>query len=102
ALVVLGGEMIGHPECRLALQNFRGMCRGRDRVAHLRECSGEKGMMGVVGPRDPRERLGRFSVFFRTIAGAPEMAPEALGVIGIEAHRLLDPVDTVIRPSEPG
>ena len=30
------------------------------------------------------------------------MAPEALGMIGIEAHRLLDPVDPLLRLAQPG
>ena len=30
------------------------------------------------------------------------MVPEALGMVGIEAHRLADPLDPVLRPAEPG
>src|SRR6516165_12007891 len=58
-------------------------------------------MMRVVRPRDSREGLGGFGVFFGAIAGAPEVAPESLRVIWVEAHRLLDPVDALLRPSKP-
>src|SRR5258706_10828208 len=58
-------------------------------------------MMGVVGPRDPRERRDGLGIFLGTIAGAPEVAPEALRVVRVEAHRLLDPVDALLRPPQP-
>ena len=58
-------------------------------------------MMRVVRPRDPGEGLGGFGVFLGAIAGAPEVAPEALWVVRVEAHRLLDPVDALLRPSQP-
>ena len=75
---------------------------GGHRVAHLREDGGEEGVVRVVGSCDPREGLGGFGVFLGAIEGAPEMAPEALRVVRIEAHRLPDPVDAFFRPSEPG
>ena len=37
ALVVLGREIASHREFRLALDNFRRVRGGRDRIAHLRE-----------------------------------------------------------------
>src|SRR5262245_32780095 len=77
------------------------MCRGRDRIAHLGESACEEGMMRVVWPRDPRKSLGGFGVSFGAIAGAPEVAPEALRVIWVEAHCLLDPVDTLLRSPKP-
>src|SRR5258707_10746555 len=101
ALVVLSSEVDGDREFRLAFQDLgsvRGSC---DRVAHLRERGGEESMMRVVRPCDPREGIGCFGVFFSAIAGAPEMAPEALRVVGIEAHRLLDPIDALLRPPKP-
>ena len=52
-LVVLGREIDRHRESWLALQNFGRVRGGRDLIAHLREGRGEKGMMSVVGPRDP-------------------------------------------------
>src|ERR1700737_3944284 len=101
APVVLGGEVDGHREFRLALE---GLCRvrgGRDRVAHLRERGCEEGMMCVVGPCDTREGLGGFGVFLGAIAGAPKVIPEALWMVRVEAHRLLDPVDSLFRPPKP-
>src|ERR1700686_4391506 len=75
---------------------------GGDRVAHLREGGCKEGMMGVVRPCDPRESLGRFSVFLGAIAGTPEMVPEAFRMVGVEPHRLFDPVDALLRSSKPG
>src|SRR6266404_6124195 len=92
ALVVLGGEVGGRREFRLVLQHRCRVRGGRDRITHLRERGREEGMMRVVRPRDPRKGLGGFGVFLGAIAGAPEVAPEALRMVGIEAHRLLDPV----------
>ena len=56
----------------------------RDRVAHLRERSGEEGMMRVVRPCDPRKGLGGFGIFLGAIAGAPKVAPEALWVVWVK------------------
>ena len=59
ALVVLGGEVGGDREARLALDDL-GCVRGcGDAIAHLREDGGEKGVMRMVGPGDPCEGLGR-------------------------------------------
>src|SRR6266851_5680197 len=102
ALVVLGGEVDGHRKIRLALQDLCRVRGGRDRVAHLGERGGEEGMMRVVRPCDPREGLGGFGVFLGAVAGAPKVAPEALRVVWVKAHRLLDPVDALLRPSQPG
>src|SRR3954468_10928921 len=101
SLVVLSVQVDRHREFRLTLQHLRRMCSGRDTVAHLRESGGEKGMMGVVRPGDPGERFSSFGVFLRAVAGPPEVAPEALRVIRIEAHGLLDPVDAFFRPPKP-
>src|SRR6516225_4223964 len=97
ALVVLGREIASHREFRLTLDNFRRVRGGRDRIAHLREAGCKEGVMGVVGPRDPREGLGRFGILFGAIAGATKMAPEALRMARVEAHRLSDPVDAFLR-----
>src|SRR3984957_21312476 len=101
ALVVLGGEADGHREFWLALQNLRRVRGSRDRVPHLRERGCEEGMMAVIRPRNPRQGRGGFGVFLGAIAGAPEVAPEALRVVRVEAHRLLDPVDALLRSSQP-
>ena len=101
ALVVLGGEADGHREIWLALKDLCRMRGSRDRVPHLRERGCEEGVMGVVRPCDPREGLTGFGIFLGAIAGAPEVVPETLRVVRVEAHRLLDPVDTLVRPSQP-
>ena len=76
---------------------------GRDGVAHLRECRGEEGVMRIVGPCDPRRRPRSASAYFSgTIAGAAEVAPEALRMIRVEPHRLADPLDPLLGPPEPG
>lgn len=69
-LVVLGGEIGGHRETRFKPDDLCGMRGGRDGVAHLRERGGEEGVMGVVGPRDPRESLGGFREFLGAVEGA--------------------------------
>ena len=101
-LVVLGGQVDCYREFRLELQDLRRVRAGCDCVAHLRERSREKGMMRVVRPCDPREGLGGFGIFLGAIASASEMAPKALWVVRVEAHRLFDPVDALLRPPQPG
>src|SRR6185312_10990860 len=101
ALVVLGGEVGGHREFRLTVQHLCGVRSRRDRVAHAGERGGEEGMMRVVRPGNPRKGLGSFGIFLGTIAGTPEVAPEALRVVRVETHRLLDPVDALFRSPQP-
>src|SRR5713226_1395946 len=96
-LVMLGGQVDGHREFWLALQDLCRVRCSRDHVAHLRKGSGEEGMMRVVRPCDPRKGLGGFGIFLGAIARAPEVAPETLWVVRVEAHRLLDPVDALLR-----
>src|SRR5260221_2936216 len=98
-LVVLGREVERHRKFRLTLKDLCRVRGSRDRVDYLRERGCEKGMMRVVRPCDPRNGLGGFGIFLGAIAGAPEMAPETLRVVRVEAHRLLDPVDALLRPS---
>ena len=62
-LVVLGGKIGRHRETRFKLHHLSSMRGGRNGVAHLRERRGEESVMCVVGPRDPRERLGGISNF---------------------------------------
>ena len=58
--------------------------------------------MHRVGRADAAQRLDRLVVAPGGEAGAREVVPEALRVIGIEAHRLPDPVDALFRLPEPG
>ena len=70
ALVVLGCEVDGHREFRLALQDLCRVRGSRDAVAHVRECSGEEGMMRVLMPmRNCIHRAGETSVLRRAIRG---------------------------------
>lgn len=79
APVVLGDEIDGHRECRLALEDFCRVRGGRDFVAHLRESGRKKGMMSVVRLGDPGESLSSFGVFLGGIAGAPEVTQNRSG-----------------------
>src|SRR5579872_1520981 len=97
-LVVLGGEVGGHREARLALEDLCRVRGGRDRIAHLRERGRQEGVMRVVRSRDPRKGGGGFGIFLGAIAGAPEMIPEPFRVVRVEAHGLLDPVDALLGP----
>ena len=100
-LVMLGRQVCSYRELRLAFQHLRCMRGSRHRIAHLGESSREEGMMGVVRPRDPRKRFCGFGIFLGAIAGAPEVVPESLRVIWVEAHRPLDPVDAFFGPAKP-
>src|ERR1700676_5432765 len=102
ALVVLGSEVGGHGEFRLTLQRLCRVRGGRHPVAHLREGGGEEGMVRVVRPCDSRKGLRGCGIFLRAIAGAPEVAPEALRVVRVEAHCLLDPLNALFWPAQPG
>ena len=59
-------------------------------------------MVRVVGRRDAAEGLHRIGIELRRILRAAEMAPEPLRMVGIEPHRLADPLDPFLRPPEPG
>jgi hypothetical protein len=59
ALVMLGGDVSGDREPRLALHDLGRLRGGGDAVPHLREDGGEKGVMRAVGPGGPREGEGR-------------------------------------------
>jgi hypothetical protein len=50
ALVMLGGDVSGDREPRLALHDLGRLRGGGDAVPHLREDGGEKGVMRAVGP----------------------------------------------------
>ncbi len=101
-LVVLRGEIARHREARFELHHFGRMRRGRNAIAHLREDGGEEGVMREVGPRDPREGFGGLRVFLGAVECAAEVIPKTLWVVGVEAHRLSDPVDAFLGPAQPG
>jgi hypothetical protein len=58
-------------------------------------------MVSVVRPGDTRKGLGRLGVFFGVVVGAPEVAPEALWVVGVKVRCFLDPVDALLGTSQP-
>ena len=99
ALVVLGRKVGRNGKPRRELQHLGRMGRSGDAVAHMSEGRGQKGVMGVVGPRDAREGFRGLRELLGAIEGAAEMAPEALGVVRIEAHRFSDPVDALFGAS---
>ena len=51
---------------------------------------------------NPREGFSDFGELLCAVEGATEVIPEASGVVRIEAHRALDPVDPFFRPPQPG
>ena len=71
-------------------------------VAELGMTGGEERMMELVGRRDAFERRDGVAIAVRNKIGSPEMVPKPLGMIGIEAHGLLDPLDALLGLSEPG
>ena len=58
--------------------------------------------MHHVGRGDAAQRLDRLVVAPGGEAGPRQVVPEALRVIGIEAHRLPDPLDALFRLPQPG
>ena len=72
------------------------------RDVELRVAGREKCRMAVVDAANPLERFDRFAVASRDEISAAEMTPEALGMIGVEAHRLLDRFDALFRLADPG
>ena len=84
------------------LQHLARMRAGGGRVAHLRRGRRHEGVVRVVRLGDAAEGLQRIGIVPRRELRAPEMVPEALGMIRVEPHRLADPFDAFLRPSEPG
>src|ERR1700740_16895 len=58
--------------------------------------------MGLASAATPLERLDRVTIAPRDEVSAAEMTPKVLGMIGVEAHRLLDPFDAFFRLPNPG
>jgi hypothetical protein len=87
---------VGGPKRRPAL------ARPADAASPRAHGTGHGRAVQRVRARDALERVDRLSVAARREAGAREVAPEALRMVGIEAHRLPDPLDAVFRLAEPG
>ena len=64
--------------------------------------SGEKGVVHMIRGGDALKGLYSLGVAMGDEISSPEMIPKALRVIGIQAHRLFDPVDALVRPPKPG
>src|SRR4029079_1102602 len=70
-------------------------------VHHCVGC-GEERMLELIGLAQPPERFHRLTISARGEIGASEMVPKSLGMMRIEKHRLLDPLDAFLRVSSPG
>ena len=101
-LVVLRRDEALDREIGCPFQQLLGRALGCCCVAELRVACREKRQMGLVGAANPLERFDRLAVAPRDEISAAEMTPEALGMIGVEAHRLLDPFDAFFRLANPG
>jgi len=101
-LVVLRRDEALDGEVRRPLQHLLGCALGGRCVVELRMAGREKCKMAVVDAANPLERFDRFAVASRDEISAAEMTPEALGMIGVEAHRLLDPFNALFRLADPG
>lgn len=101
-LVVLRRDEVLDGEVRRPLQDLVRRALGRHCVAELRVASREKRRMDVVGAVNPLERFDCLAVAPRDEISPAEMTPEALGMIGVEAHRLLNPFDALFRLANPG
>src|SRR5215471_4164670 len=62
----------------------------------------KEGIVELVGATNAPERVGRLGVATGDEERSAEMAPEALWMIGVEAHRLLDQLDALLRSTDPG
>ena len=101
-LIVLRCDEALDGEVLRPFKNFVGGALRRYRVAELRITGGEKRQMAVVGAVDPLECLDCLAIAPRDEISAAEMTPEALWMIGVQAHSLLDPFDAWFRLADPG
>ena len=101
-LVVLRRDEALDREVWRPLQHLLGRDLGRCCIAELYVAGCEKRQMDVVGAADPPERFDRFVVAPGNEISAAEMTPKALGMIGVKAHRLLNPLDALFRLTDPG
>src|ERR1051326_3816418 len=102
ALVVNSRKIVFHGEIRLAREHCLGITARFQLIAHLGVGGREKGLVRVVRRGDALEGLDSLSIAMGDEISSPEMIPEPLGVIWIEAHRLFNPVDALVGPSKPG
>src|SRR5712692_2826442 len=103
ALVMERGQVIAlDAEVGLTLQDFAHLLARRSFISHLREAACEQREMEMIRRSDALHGLGRLAIAARDEKCPAEMAPEARGVVGIEAHRLPDPFYALFGLAEPG
>src|SRR5215471_2781361 len=100
--VVLGLQIGLDAESGLAPQRLACLLLRRFSVAQLCKAGRQKRGMRMIRRGDTLERLDRLAVAPGREIGAPQVTPEPLRVIGVESHRLPDPLDAFLRPSDPG
>src|SRR5205085_8358025 len=89
-------------KARVQPHRLLGVRRRSGFVAHLRQRGSKEGVVRMVGPRDAAERLDRFGVAPPDKIGTAEMVPKSLGMMRVETHRPLHPVDALFWPTYPG
>src|SRR5215467_2785489 len=100
-LVMLGCKMAYHREGGLPLEHFVSSRLGSSFVAQRRVASGKSRKMCTICLVDALECLDRLVVTLRREIRAPQMTPEALRMIRVESHRLLDPFNSFLRAPQP-
>src|SRR5262249_26021237 len=65
-------------------------------IAKHRRTGRKESIVELVGATNPPERLGRLGVAPGDEERSAEMTPEALRMVGIEAHRLPDQLDALL------
>jgi hypothetical protein len=80
-LVVKGLQEPTDGEILLPCQHFARVRIRRDPIPQLRRCGGQKGMVRLIGLRQPAERSDRIGIAAAGILRAPEMTPEPLRIM---------------------
>src|SRR5262249_53578778 len=70
-------------------------------IAELGMTGSDRRMMELIGRRNAPERGNCVAIAARNEISPAEVVPKPLGVVGVEAHGLLDPSDPFLRLSEP-
>src|SRR5688572_7908206 len=101
ALVVERGEIAIDGKSRIGGKHLLAVQLCRCRITGHGRGRCQEGMMELVGLADTPERLDRFRIFAGYEVSAPQMIPEALGMVRVEPHRLSDPFDAFLGPAYP-
>ena len=100
--VVQARQVLADAKARRKRQGQAALLGRRGGVAPLGMAGRQRGAVHRIGRADAAQCLDRVVVAAGGEAGARQVVPEPLRVIGIEAHRLPDPVDAFDRLAEPG